>query len=249
MKAILTYHSLDRSGSVVSTAPETLARHVAFLASGRVPVRTVDDLLASPGDAEGVAVTFDDGFVNFADDGWPLFRDHGLPVTLFVPSGLVGTSNRWDDGSPLGIPSMPLLDWDALGRLAEEGVTLAAHSHSHHDLRTVEPSRLADEIEACRDTIARETGRVPTGYAYPYGGHDDHIVRLTAASYAWACATTFRLLRPRDDRHRLPRLDAYYLRRPGILESFGTLRFRQWVRLRRWGRGLRETLAAPGSKR
>ena len=48
MKAILTYHSVDDSGSAVSVSPDTFRRHVRWLASWRVRVVTVPELLALP---------------------------------------------------------------------------------------------------------------------------------------------------------------------------------------------------------
>src|SRR5581483_6893264 len=78
MRAILTYHSIDESGSVISVGRETFAAQAAWLASGRVRVTTVDELLALPPDADAVALTFDDGFQNFADTAVPVLERHGL---------------------------------------------------------------------------------------------------------------------------------------------------------------------------
>ena len=48
MKAILTYHSVDDSGSAVSVSPDAFRRHVRWLASERVRVVTVPQLPALP---------------------------------------------------------------------------------------------------------------------------------------------------------------------------------------------------------
>ena len=42
MRAILTYHSIDESGSPISVDPDAFRRHVRWLASGRVRVTTPD---------------------------------------------------------------------------------------------------------------------------------------------------------------------------------------------------------------
>src|SRR5688572_13299743 len=130
MRAILTYHSIDGSGSPISCDSSTFAHHVAWLATGRVRVTTIEELLRLPDDADAVALTFDDGFVNFKDEAARRLLGHGFPVTLFVVAARVGTGNSWDDPPSPGLrrtsskrqtPSLPLLDWPALIRLQEQG--------------------------------------------------------------------------------------------------------------------------------
>lgn len=229
MRAILTYHSIDGSGSPVSVDEPAFRRHVAWLSSGAVRVVGIDELLRS--DRDAVALTFDDGFASFAERAWPLLAEHGLPVTLFVVSDRVGSTNAWGGRESPGIPTLPLLGWDALARLAEEGVTLGAHSRTHPDLRTMRGPALEDEIAGSADRIAAATGRRPQAFAYPYGARSGDAVAVAARSFRCACTTEHRLMAAEDQPHLLPRLDAYYFRRRG-LEGWGSAMFRArvWVR-------------------
>ena len=238
MRAILTYHSIDPSDSVISASAETFRRHVDWLASGRVRVTTVSDLLGSTGDEDALALTFDDAFENFASVAWPMLRDAALPVTVFVVSDRAGGQNDWEaNGGP--VPSLPLLGWETLGRLAEEGVDLGAHSRTHPNLRTLSADALGSEIAGAAARIRAETGAEPHGFAYPYGAYDEGVVDAVRPSLRWACTTDLRPLRPAEDPHRLPRLDTYYYRRPGALEAFGTTRFRWRLGLRAGARRAR----------
>jgi peptidoglycan/xylan/chitin deacetylase (PgdA/CDA1 family) len=239
MRAILTYHSVDDSGSVISVSPPRFAEHVRWLASGAVAVVSVADLLTLPSATAAVAITFDDGFTNFASTAWPLLRDRGLPVTLFVPTYHVGRTNQWATTPGGSMPPLPLLDWEALGRLAEEGVVLGGHSRTHADLRRLGDAEVVDEIAGSFDDIARETGRRPDGFAYPYGYLDERVVRLTRTSCRWACTTVLRPLSTGDDPYRLPRLDAYFLRGPARLDAYSSLTFRSYISLRATVRRLR----------
>ncbi len=108
MKAIVTYHSIDGSDSVISVDRDTFRRHVEWLCAANVPVRPLSDLV-QPECAEGIALTFDDGFENFATDAWPILRAHRLPATVFVVSDRVGRDNGWDSGD-VRIPRLPLMD-------------------------------------------------------------------------------------------------------------------------------------------
>ena len=97
MRAILTYHSIDDSGSPISVAPEEFRAHVRWLSSGLVRVVPLAELVTLPPEEEAVAITFDDAFQNFASVAAPLLYEHGLPATLFVVSGRVGRDNAWGD--------------------------------------------------------------------------------------------------------------------------------------------------------
>ena len=241
MRAILTYHSVDPSGSPISVDEASLRAHVAWLATGAVRVVPLADIAAVPDGEDAVALTFDDAFRNFDDVAWPLLRQHRLPVTLFVVTGRAGTTNAWQGADAPGIPTLPLMDWDALGRVAAEGVTLGAHSRTHPDLRSTDGSRLQDELAGSADDLAARTGQRPAAVAYPYGGVNDQVAAAAGASFRLGCTTELRELAAGDPPLRLPRLDAFYLRAPGRLESFGTPSLRRYLRLRA---GLRRVRAA-----
>jgi peptidoglycan/xylan/chitin deacetylase (PgdA/CDA1 family) len=242
VRAILTYHSVDPSGSRISIEPGVFRRQVEWLASDRVQVVSVDQLLSVPDDTHTAALTFDDGFANFATEAAPLLREHGLPATLFVVSGHVGRDNRWRGRGDAGVPVLPLLDWDALGRLREAGVILGAHTRTHPRLTRLDGPMLEAELADAADEMERRLGEPPEGLAYPYGSVDDRVARATAARYRWACTTELRPLSEAESRHRLPRLDARYLHDPARLADWGSPRFRAWLWCRRQGRRLRASL-------
>lgn len=238
MRAILTYHSIDPSASVVSLDPQTFGRHVEWLGSGSVHVSALAEILAQPTSGDSVALTFDDGFQNFRTEAWPRLRDRGLPVTLFVVSGRVGTTNVWENGSST-VPQLPLLDWEALGRLADEGVTIGSHTGTHPNLERVSGAQLAAEIDGSAEEIERRLGVRPTLFCYPYGRTSVEAMGLVRQRYELATTTELRALDSSETPHMLPRLDAYYFRHPDTLASWGSGRFRARLWLRRQMRRIR----------
>lgn len=239
MRAILTYHSVDPSGSPVSVDPATFLRQLDWLAEGPVRVTDVETLLGLSDDADAVALTFDDGFANFANVAWPLLNERSLPATLFVVAGRVGTDNRWNGQAEEGIPRRELLDWDELSRLAAEGVTLASHGMTHRPLGGGDPDRIRRELADSRALIRERTGVDPRGFAYPYGDADDFCRQVAAAHFDWACTTELAPLDRSDRTYALPRLDTYYFRGRGSLERWGTRPFLWRLRVRRWARRVR----------
>jgi peptidoglycan/xylan/chitin deacetylase (PgdA/CDA1 family) len=247
MRAILTYHSIDDTGSPVSVSEPAFRRHVAWLASGAVRVVGLEEIAALPPDADAVALTFDDGLVNFAERAWPLLREHALAVTLFVVTDAAGGTSAWGGRSEPGIPVLPLLDWDGLARLAADGVTLGAHGRTHADLRTLRGPALEDEVAGSAERVAARTGRRPAAFAYPYGRLSAAAVAAAARSFALACTTQYRPLPAHVKPLLLPRLDAFYFRARG-LEGWGSAAFRARVRARGVLRRLRR-LATAGRPR
>jgi peptidoglycan/xylan/chitin deacetylase (PgdA/CDA1 family) len=244
MRAILTYHSIDESGSVISISESVFRNQIAWLARSDVRVVSLDVLMNMPSTANAVALTFDDGFVNFGDVAAPLLADHGMPSTLFVVADAAGKTNRWPGKPARGIPELPLLTWDALGRLSERHVEIGAHTRTHVNCSRLTNDRLLDEIVGGADRIRAEVGYAPSTFAYPYGAVSDDAVRIVAARFAWGCTTDMRSVAANEARALLPRLDMFYLREPGQLERWGTARFQYHLRLRAGARLVRRRLRA-----
>ena len=231
MRAILTYHSIDDSGSPISVGTAAFHRHAAWLRSGRVRVTALPDLLQLDPDADAVAITFDDGFANFATLAAPALA--GLPVTLFVVTDHVGRSNDWGGTPQPGVPVLPLLDWPTLRRLAAAGVTVGAHTQTHPDLTSLPPERVRGELSGSAERIRGEIGIRPEVFAYPYGQTSPDVVSAVRDTFEWACTTELRMLAPRVSGVELPRLDMYYFQAAGRLEAWGSPGFHAYVSLRR----------------
>lgn len=249
MKAILTYHSLDDSGSPISVEPAAFRAHARWLAAGHVRVLSVDELLAAPAGEDAVALTFDDAFANFASEAAPALLEHALPCTVFVVSGHAGGTNAWRGVDEPGIPTLPLLDWDALGRLAEAGVELGAHTHTHPPLAALDAASAEREIARSVDEIERRTGRRPRGFAYPYGSVGPDADAAVTRLGLWGVTTDLRALGARESLSTLPRVDMYYFRSQAGLEGWGTARFRYYLRARAGARHVRHALAAARRRR
>lgn len=242
MRGILTYHSIDDSRSPISISAAGFRSHVEWLASGEVEVLSLAELVAAPDERDAVAVTFDDGFANFAELGWPLLRDAGIPTTLFVATEVVGATNAWGGADEDGIPTLPLCDWEALGAMAGEGLELGSHSRTHARLTGVDDAALASELRGAADDLEARTGTRPGAVCYPYGDVDDRVVRAAREHYALGCTTEFRPLGAGPDALALPRLDAYYWRDGRGLEGWGSGAFRGRVWLRGRARDVRARL-------
>jgi peptidoglycan/xylan/chitin deacetylase (PgdA/CDA1 family) len=106
---VLTYHRvLDPAGlasdpALVSATPAGFDVQMAHLARRYRPVCAQTVLAAVRGHGRlperAVLVTFDDAYRDFGQIAWPIMKRHGIPATVFVPTGFPDRPDRefwWD---------------------------------------------------------------------------------------------------------------------------------------------------------
>ncbi|HEV8696719.1 MAG TPA: polysaccharide deacetylase family protein [Candidatus Limnocylindrales bacterium] len=89
-------------------------------------------------------------------------------------------------------PPSAVLDWDALRRLAADGVTLAPHTRHHPLLDRVPFDTAVAEVAGAREDLEREVGPTPPVLAYPSGAHDDMAVEAARKAGMVLAVTTER---------------------------------------------------------
>lgn len=240
--AILTFHSLDDSGSVVSYPPAAFAALLDGLAAARVPIVPLDRITQRPG---AVALTFDDAFRNFYDVALPLLERHRMPATVFAVSAHTGGHNDWPTQST-GVPLLPLMSWNHLRDAARRSVTIGSHTVSHPYLDRLPPAEIARELRESRHRLEQELGLPVTTFAYPYGATPPDPAALRDAGYLHAVTTRMDYVAPASDALLLPRLDTYYLKNPALAAQPFSASCRAWVLLRALLRRLRQA-AAPAT--
>jgi peptidoglycan/xylan/chitin deacetylase (PgdA/CDA1 family) len=137
--------------------------------------------------ARGVLLTFDDGYVDFREHALPLLRRHGFLATMFVVTELVGATNAWD--TTIGDP-VPLMDWEALAEIQDDGIEIGSHSSHHHPLVTLPLDELARDLCASRERLHERLGAPARTVCYPYGLHDTGVLSIARACGFDAGVTT-----------------------------------------------------------
>lgn len=172
---VLMYHSIATDASEkfrrFAVDPNEFAGHMDHLeAAGYRPV-TASELVAS---RQGqtlpqrpVILTFDDAYADFYDAALPVLREHNFSATLYVPTAYVGGSLSFLNS--VGEGDRKALSWDALREVADEGVEIAAHSHTHPQLDRVSSAIISDEVHRSRCLLEDNLGFEIAGFAYPFG--------------------------------------------------------------------------------
>ncbi len=172
-----------------------------------------------PGKA--VALTFDDGYRDFLTQAWPLLKRYGFGATLFLVAGAIGTTNAWDTAHG---EAVPLLGWDELRRLQEDGMTFGSHALTHQPLTALPIDDAARELLRSRCELEEALRRPVRWLSYPYGAAEEALAHLAGAcGYTAAVTCEARRAALRDDPLLLPRI-----------EVSGTDSFAQFVQRMAW---------------
>lgn len=247
MLTILTYHSIDDSGSVVSVAPQVFADQMKALSdAGFVGVSLRQALThrkVNGSWAQRCAVlTFDDGFANFYETAMPEINRHGFNATVFVISGHVGGRNDWD-APPAGLGSQQMMNWQQVRELSDMGVEIGAHTRTHPDLRRLSEKQIEEEIAGSCADISDRIGEAVENFAYPYGYLSRPAEQVAQRTVRSACTTELRRV-DSEPLHLLPRVDMYYLKSPNQLPSLVAGKLDGYLTVRRLGRTVRQVLSA-----
>ena len=70
-----------------------------------------------------------------------------------------------------------VLGWDALRKLAADGVTLCAHTQTHPIMNHISPEAMCSEAYNSLQDLEREVGKTLPAFAYPSGFHNEEVVR------------------------------------------------------------------------
>ena len=122
-----------------------------------------------------LAITFDDGYVDFIEHALPILEKYGFPATVFLVTDLIGKTADWD--ARYGPPA-PVMTCDQIKEASDHGVQFGSHTGSHPILTSLTPSQVADEARRSRSEIEQTLGARVESIAYPYGDYNEIVGRI-----------------------------------------------------------------------
>lgn len=230
---ILTYHSIDDSGSVISISPQKFRLQMHYLREKNFNIVSLKDIVQYLREKvtlppRSVSITFDDGFANLHSVAYPILKSCGFTATIFLVPGHCGKNNQWQ-GQPGVIPILDLLDWDRIKEMADDGFDFGAHTMRHADLSTLTTEQAREEIVNSKLTIEERLGRPVQFFAYPYGSATSEIRDIVTDEFSGACSVKLNFSSLKSDIHMLPRIDMYYFSNNNLFESIGTRVFSSYI--------------------
>ena len=177
---VLMYHRLAETGppglAPYRIAPRDFERQLLFLRRRGFRSVSLDEWRANRLGASlagrPVLITFDDAYVDFHRLAWPLLQRYGFSAHVFVPTDKVGRAADWD--SAYGEPA-PIMDWDEIADLANQGVGFGSHLASHPRADCLASEPLLREAASSRATLERVLDREVTSVAPPFGARNERV--------------------------------------------------------------------------
>lgn len=162
---ILMYHSVGRRDHEMNVSPEDFLEQMTWLAGHCTPISLRDAMEGRP----GVAVTFDDGYLDNLTEAAPILQDFGIPATVYVVAGRLG--GFLDHDAPE--EAARLMTWDQVRELETTGITIGAHTLTHARLSKCSESEQRDEIVGCARLMEDQLQHSIESFAYPFGTSAD----------------------------------------------------------------------------
>ena len=202
---ILTYHYIgnnpnpaDKLRDNLEVTPDKFEEEMGYLSKNGYQPISLDTLYAAlKGQAnippKAVILTFDDGYVDFYLNAFPILRKYNLHAIAFIPTGLMNQGYY--------------LSWAQIKEIDSSGlVVFQAHSVNHLNLTTLSYSQLLYQLKESKKTLEANLGKTVNFVAYPYGASNPQVWQAAnEAGYIGAVGTYFGRTESEGNIYDLPR--------------------------------------------
>ena len=159
----------DKARDSLSISPDKFDAQMKYLKDNGYTTVSLDTLMASlqnktPLPPKTVILTFDDGYIDFYYNAYPILKKYNFSGTVFIITGFVGGDSY--------------LNWAQIKEMSASGsIIFGAHTVHHYHLTSVSPQVLQSELEESKKTLQAELG-IPINFvAYPYGSTNDFVIQ------------------------------------------------------------------------
>ena len=171
---ILTYHYIGLNPNIedlardnLSVAPDKFEEQLSYLSQKGYNPISLDTLYAglygkSPLPTKPIILTFDDGYIDFYVNAFPLLHKFNFHTVSFIPTGLIGQGYY--------------MSWSQIREIDSTGlVSFQAHSVQHPNLTILSDPDLRRELTESKKTLEANLGKPVNFFAYPYGASDSRV--------------------------------------------------------------------------
>jgi peptidoglycan/xylan/chitin deacetylase (PgdA/CDA1 family) len=243
---ILLYHSIDDSGSLMSTSAVTFRRQMDYIKKRGYHTISLSEFVNDAYQEKTlskklVVITFDDGFENNYLYAFPILKQYGFSATIFLTTDYINNSAKWierDFNSILRRPFLsstsknneaqlyknmsdfPSLTWDEIKEMSEYGIKFGSHTSSHSQLCDLTLEKAKEDIYRSKVVIEKKIDKHVDSFAYPYSDFTPEVKQLVK-QLGFSCACSGNL--ERNDQNG----DMYDIRRisPNPPNSFFEFKF------------------------
>lgn len=173
---ILMYHHIQPEKQAVAkgqksltVTPDFFEKQIAQLVALGYKFLTLDQIKSGLNTGslpeKALAVTLDDGYDDANFYAYPVAKKYGIPLNLFISTGLVNNPGY--------------LSWDQIKNMRSEGlVQLYNHTWSHFSLKKADPIKVKYEVETAQKQLKENLNVENKIFAYPYGLYNSQAINI-----------------------------------------------------------------------
>ena len=171
---VLTYHYIgnnpdpkDKARDALEVSPDKFDEQMQYLASSRFTPVTLDTMyailnkqIAAP--SKPVVLTFDDGYIDFYTNAFPILKRFNFHGVSFIPTGLIGKGYY--------------MSWDQIKEIQASGlINFEDHTVTHANLAGLSFSDALKQMIDSKNFLQSQTGYPVNFIAYPYGISNEFV--------------------------------------------------------------------------
>ncbi len=143
-------HRIDAEDLPYGVSVSDFARHLTLI--GEKSHGLIEEGKTIP----DVVITFDDGHISNYDHAMSLLTDHNMKAQFFVTTAFIGERAHF-------------CDWHHLREMADAGMVIGAHGHTHRFFEDLAPTDADNEFRQSKDLLSQALGREVDSMSFPGG--------------------------------------------------------------------------------
>lgn len=165
---IFVYHRFgDSKHSSTNTSIKELKKEFEYFKQNNykvVPLQQIIDKVYKKEDIPDnwVALTIDDTYKSFYQNGLKIFKQYNYPFNLNVY--VEATDKNYKD----------FMSWEEIKEASKYG-EIGLHSYAHPHLTKISIKEALEDTKKAYDIFKKELGYAPKTYVYPYGEYNEEI--------------------------------------------------------------------------
>jgi peptidoglycan/xylan/chitin deacetylase (PgdA/CDA1 family) len=218
--AIINYHSVGDPTKYGNVSLDRFERDLDLFLK-QYNVTRLDEAILDNTPSMRLAITFDDGYMNFYKNALPLIKEKNIPVTVFISPKYIGDNCKEEiiDAHNLSeCQSDIMMDENQIKNIIDSDlVTIGNHSWSHLDLSKINGiDKKRHQVENSKYDLEDRFHVSIECFSYPYGEYDQESARLVNESHDIGVTTEQTLIDSGTSQALIPRISGH--KRQSVLQ-------------------------------
>lgn len=194
--------------------PETLDSQLKYISENGYQTIFINEIEELYNYTKPVALTFDDCFVYFYNNAFPLFKKYNQKATLNIIADYINGENYLTDAQ--------------IKEMIDSGlISIESHTLNHQDLTSLTFEKQREQLFNSKEKLEGKYNINLTTICYPYGKYNSNTIEIAKEKYKYGLAMTGGVYyTKKHDLYNIPRI---YANRSMTLDTFASYLRKSYV--------------------